>query len=300
MTVRVDDEAGTRTITLNRPERRNALVPEMMDELAAALQGAEKAGARVVVLTGAGEAFCSGLDLDVLRGMAGFSAKQHRVEALRVAHMFEALWECDVPTIAVVRGPAIAGGTGLATMCDFTLAAPDAKFGYTEVRIGFVPALVSAYLALQVGDKVARGLLLSARIFGAEEARSLGLVSEIVPVERLTQRCEELRGELMRNSPESLRATKRLLRAQHRARLGNSLELALEANAASRETADFREGVASFVEKRRRSGRQTLHSSYERSATDAGAGLRGNARPGSLRRDRPDGRGVPRELSGVV
>ena len=249
-TVRVEHERGVRTITLNRPERKNALVPEMMDELAAALRDAEAAGARVVVLQGEGEAFCSGLDLAVLREMAGFTPEQHRVEAHRVAGMFRALWECDVPTIALVRGPAIAGGTGLATLCDFTLAAPEAKFGYTEVRIGFIPALVSAYLAVQVGDKVARGLLLSARLFGAEEAESLGLVSELVAAEGLRARGEELCAELMRNSPESLRATKRLLRAQRRDWLDTALELALEANAASRETADFREGAASFVEKR--------------------------------------------------
>ena len=163
-TICVEDERGVRTITLTRPERKNALVPEMMDALGVALRGADAASARVVVLQGGGEAFCSGLDLAVLRDMAGYTTEQHRVEAERVSRMFRALWECDVPTVALVRGPAIAGGTGLATMCDFTLAAPDAKLGYTEVRIGFVPALVSAYLAVQVGDKVARGLLLSGRL----------------------------------------------------------------------------------------------------------------------------------------
>lgn len=250
-TVRVEDDGAVRTITLNRPERRNALAPEMMEELIAALREANTCGARVVVLAGEGESFCAGLDLAVLREMASMTAEQHRVEAERVARMFRALWECDVPTIALVQGAAIAGGTGLATMCDFTVAAPEAKFGYTEVRIGFVPALVSAYLALQVGDKVARGLMLSGRLFGADEALRLGLVSEIVPAAALQERVVALAAELMRNSPESLRATKRLLRAQRAEGLASSLELAMEANAASRETADFKEGVASFVEKRK-------------------------------------------------
>ena len=250
-TVRVQDEGGARTITLNRPERRNALNMEMQEELIVALKTAEDVCARVVVLRGEGEAFCAGLDLAVLKEMAGKSAEQHREEAERTARMFRALWDVDVPTIAVVQGAAIAGGTGLATICDFTLAAPAAKFGYTEARIGFVPALVSAYLALQVGDKVARGLLLSARIFGADEALRLGLVSEVVASEALEARAAELAEELMRNSPESLRATKRLLRMQQEPRLAESLELAMEANAASRLTADFREGVASFVEKRK-------------------------------------------------
>jgi methylglutaconyl-CoA hydratase len=249
--VRVEDEGGVRTITLNRPEKRNALTPELQEELMAALGGAEAAGARVVVLAGEGEAFCAGLDLTVLREMAGQSVDEDRIEAQRVARMFRALWECDVPTIAVVQGAAIAGGTGLATMCDFTLAAPEARFGFTEARIGFVPALVSAYLRLQVGDKVARGLLLTARIFDAEEARRLGLVSEVVAREGLQTRARELAAELMRNSPESLRATKQLLRAQQREWLESALELAMEANAAGRQTEDFREGVAAFVEKRK-------------------------------------------------
>ena len=249
--VRVADNGGVRTITLNRPEKRNALTPELQEELIAAFEGAEDAGARVVVIAGEGEAFCAGLDLGVLREMTGKSAEEHRAEAMRTARMFRAVWECDVPTIAVVQGAAIAGGTGLATMSDFTIAAPEARFGYTEVRIGFVPALVSAYLSLQVGAKVARELLLSARIFDAEEARRLGLVTEVVPREALRVRAAELAAELMRNSPEGMRATKRLLRAQQQEWMEDALEQAMEANAEGRQTADFREGVASFMEKRK-------------------------------------------------
>jgi methylglutaconyl-CoA hydratase len=249
--VRVEDESGVRTLTLNRPEKRNALTPELQEELIAAVEGAEDASARVVVLAGEGEAFCAGLDISVLRDMAGKSAEEHRAEAVRTARMFRALWECDLPTIAVVQGPAIAGGTGLATMCDFTIAAPEARFGYTEVRIGFVPALVSAYLTLQVGAKVARELLLSARIFDAEEAQRLGLVTEVVSAEALRARAAELAAELMRNSPEGMRAAKRLLRAQQQEWMETALELAMEANADGRQTADFREGVAAFLEKRK-------------------------------------------------
>ncbi|HEY4011456.1 MAG TPA: enoyl-CoA hydratase-related protein [Acidobacteriaceae bacterium] len=249
--VRVEDDGGVRTVTLNRPEKRNALTPELQEELIAAFETAEEAGARVVVVAGEGEAFCAGLDLAVLREMAGKSADEHRAEAVRTAKMFRAVWDCELPTIAVVQGPAIAGGTGLATICDFAIAAPEARFGYTEVRIGFVPALVSAYLSLQVGAKVARELLLSARIFDAEEARRLGLVTEVVPHEALRARAAELAQELMRNSPEGIRATKRLLRAQHQDWMDAALEQAMEANAEGRQTADFREGVAAFVEKRK-------------------------------------------------
>jgi len=248
-TLRIHDEGLIRTITLNRPERRNALTPEMQDELIVAFSDANNA--RVVLLAGAGESFCAGLDLDVLKQMAGLSLEQHRVEAERTARMFRALWDCDVPTIALVHGAAMAGGTGLATLCDFTLVTPEAQFGYTEARIGFVPALVSAYLRLQIGDKQARSLLLTARKFSAAEAHGMGLVTEVVPREELNARAQALAGELLALSPESLRATKRLLRAQQAAALDSALALGMEANAASRQTADFREGVAAFVEKRK-------------------------------------------------
>jgi methylglutaconyl-CoA hydratase len=248
-TLLIQDDGPIRTITLNRPERRNALTPEMQDELIAAFAVTDST--RVVLLAGAGESFCAGLDLDVLRQMADLSQEQHRVEAERTERMFRALWECEVPTIALVHGAAMAGGTGLATLCDFTLAAPEAQFGYTEARIGFVPALVSAYLRLQVGDKQARSLLLSARRFSAAEAHSLGLVTEVVAREELSARAQALAAELLALSPESLRVTKHLLRAQQAAWLDSALGLAMGANAASRQTADFREGVASFLEKRK-------------------------------------------------
>jgi methylglutaconyl-CoA hydratase len=247
-TLRIHDDGLIRTITLNRPERRNALTPEMQDELIAAFTASRS---RVILLAGEGESFCAGLDIDVLKKMADLSPEQHRVEAERTARMFRALWECDVPTIALVHGAAMAGGTGLATLCDFTLAAPEAMFGYTEARIGFVPALVSAYLRQQIGDKQARSLLLTARRFGAQEAHSMGLVSEVVPREDLEARAQAVAAELLQLSPESLRATKRLLRAQQATGLDSALAEAMEANAASRQTADFREGIAAFIEKRK-------------------------------------------------
>ncbi len=179
------------------------------------------------------------------------SAAEHTRDAERIARLFRTLYELPKPTIAVVHGAAIAGGTGLATMCDFTLAAPGAKFGYTEVRIGFVPAVVSAFLVLQIGEKQARDLLLTARLFTSEEALRLGLVNEVVEAERLEARTLELVGVLKGNSPEALAATKRLLAAQNKAWLDGAIAEALAANAEARGTHDFREGVAAFLEKRK-------------------------------------------------
>lgn len=250
-TILIAEEAAVRTITLNRPERRNAMTPEMQTELIDAMEDAAASECRVLVFTGAGDAFCSGLDLSALRSMKDKSAAEHRADAERIARLFRTLYELPLPTIAAVHGAAIAGGTGLATLCDFTLAVPAAKFGYTEVRIGFVPALVSAFLALQIGDKRSRDLLLTGRLFDAEEAFRLGLVTEVVAPEELQPRLRALAQTLAANSPGALGATKRLLAAQNKPWLDSALAAAMDANAQARETADFREGVAAFLEKRR-------------------------------------------------
>lgn len=250
-TILVANDGPIRTITLNRRERRNAMTPEMQMELIAAFEETAMSACRVVVLTGAGDAFCSGLDLSDLEGLQGQSALEHRAEAERIARLFLSLYELPMPTIAAVHGAAIAGGSGLAFICDFTLAAPNAKFGFTEVRIGFVPALVSAFLALQLGDKRSRDLLLTGRIFDAEEALRLGLVNEIVPREELATRMRTMAETLIGNSPQSLAATKQLMADQRRAWLDAAIVNAVEANAQARETADFQEGVAAFLKKRK-------------------------------------------------
>ena len=224
---------------------------EMQDELIGICEETAAGNFRALILTGAGEAFCSGLDLSELQAMQQKSAVDHRTDAERIARMFIALRELPVPTIAAVHGPAIAGGTGLAMVCDFTLATPGSKFGFTEVRIGFVPALVSAFLSLQVGEKRCRDLLLTGRLFEAAEAHQIGLVNEIVSHGELMTRALGLAETLLANSPESLKATKRLLVEQNREWLDAAIVTALAANASSRETADFREGVTAFLEKRK-------------------------------------------------
>jgi len=163
-TIIVTDDHSIRTVTLNRPDRKNAMTREMQVELISVIEETAATECCALILTGAGDAFCSGLDLSELQTMRDKTLAEHRTDAERIARLFVTLYELPVPTIAAVNGPAIAGGTGLATLCDFTLATPPAKFGFTEVRIGFVPALVSAFLALQVGDKRCRDLLLTGRL----------------------------------------------------------------------------------------------------------------------------------------
>lgn len=250
-TLHLTFEGGVAILTLNRPDKRNAISYELIGELLWALEEVKNSSARVLILTGAGKAFCSGMDLDNLKSLIGRTPEQNLEDSRTMLSLFRSLYEFPKPTIAAVNGSAIAGGTGLALLCDFTLAVPDAKFGYTEVRIGFVPAIVSTFLLRQVGEKIARDLLLTGRIFDGEEALRIGLLNQIVPQEKLMDRARELAGQLMENSPISLTHTKRLLTDQARAGLDSQIEAAIRENAAIRSTADFREGVTSFLEKRK-------------------------------------------------
>jgi methylglutaconyl-CoA hydratase len=250
-TVQLAFDNGVATITLNRPEKRNAISFELIDDLLRVLDEVAKSNAIVLILTGAGKAFCSGMDLENLKSMLGRSPEQNLQDSRTMVRLFRSLYEFPKVTIAAVNGAAIAGGTGLALLCDFTIATPEAKFGYSEVRIGFVPAIVSTFLLRQVGEKQARDLMLTGRIFGAEEAARMGLVSEIVPVENLMTKAHELASLLMENSVASLRATKQLLTNHARAELEAQIESAVRENAAIRTTADFREGISAFLEKRK-------------------------------------------------
>ena len=249
-TLAIEEASGIHTITMNRPERRNALNQQMVAELTHSFAEAQNCSCGVVVLTGAGTAFCSGMDLDNLKTLIRQRPEEQRADAESVSWMMRRLYEMEKPTIAAVNGPAIAGGTGLATLCDFTLAAAQAKFGYTEAKIGFIPAIVSVFLLEMVGEKKAKALLLSGRILDAEEALSLGLVTEVIPATELTARVHSLAALLLKNSPESMSSIKKMLSGFAKDRLDRDLSRAMRWNERIRNSADFREGLSAFLEKR--------------------------------------------------
>ena len=250
-TLLLDIAGHVATITLNRPDKRNAISATMIAELQTALDAIEKTHARVVILTGAGKAFCAGMDLEMLAAIAQQSPAENQEDSRRMAKMFRRIWSFPRPLIAAVNGAALAGGCGIATLCDFTLAVPEAKIGYTEVKIGFLPAIVSVFLSRQVGEKRMRDLLLTGRIIEAPEAKEFGLVTEIVPSERLLARAQELAAALIETSPSSLSRAKRLLISAQAAGVDHDLERAILENARIRCTPDFKEGLASFLEKRK-------------------------------------------------
>lgn len=238
-------------ITLNRPDKRNAMSAAMIAELQTALDEIEKSHARVGIVTGAGKAFCSGMDLEMLATIAQQSPAENQEDSRRMAKMFRRIWSFPRPLIAAVNGAALAGGCGIATLCDFTLAVPEARFGYTEVKIGFLPALVSVFLMRQIGERKARDLLLTGRILEAAEAKEFGLVNEIVPAENLLARSKELANVLIAASPGSLSRAKRLMTSSAAVSVDQDLERAILENARIRCTPDFKEGLASFLEKRK-------------------------------------------------
>jgi methylglutaconyl-CoA hydratase len=250
-TIQICDDSNVRTIKLNRPDKRNALTSTMVEELTSALERSADAACGAIILTGNGKCFCAGLDLEELQSIESNTHEENLEDAESFAKLLRLLYDFPKPTIAAVNGAAVAGGTGLATVCDFTYAAQDATFGYPEVKIGFIPAIVSAFLLHQVGEKQARDLLLSGRIFDAKEALSLGLVTKIiVHPQILLREAFNLAQCLLKNSPESLRWTKGLLSEHVRDNLNEQIANASLWGARARQNDDFREGIRAFLEKR--------------------------------------------------
>jgi methylglutaconyl-CoA hydratase len=250
-TLLLDISGNVARITLNRPDKRNAISAQMIADLQSALDAVEKSHARVAILTGAGKAFCAGMDLEMLAAIAKQSPAENQEDSRRIAKMLRRIWSFPRPLIAAVNGAAYAGGCGIATLCDFTLAVPEAKFGYTEVKIGFLPAIVSVFLTRQIGEKRSRDLLLTGRTIDAAQAKEYGLVTEVVPAERLMDAARELAETLIAASPSSLARAKRLLVSSAASSVDADLERAILENARIRCTPDFQEGVASFLEKRK-------------------------------------------------
>ena len=250
--VKLDFDPPSACITLNRPQVRNALSPDLVTHFHAALDRVEaRDDVAAVIVTGEGQAFCGGADLKILQEMTAQSAEEARQDSQRLMNFFRRVHEFPKPIIAAVNGSAMAGGCGLASVCDIVLAAEDAVFGYPEVRVGFVPALVAVFLVRICGEKKARELLLTGRVFSAQEAQEMGLVNHVVARESLLEKAQELAQEISQNSPTAVRLTKELIKDLQGLSLEKGLIAALHLNALIRTTEDFKEGVSSFLEKRR-------------------------------------------------
>jgi methylglutaconyl-CoA hydratase len=241
-------DAGILSLTLNRPDKRNALNSELIDLLHQALERADlDAEVRVVLIRGAGKDFCAGADLEELLASADRDLAENEAGALRLGTLFRRARELPKPVLAMVHGRALAGGAGLATACDLVIAATGAQLGYPEIQRGFAPAMVMALLRRQVGEKVALDLVLTGRVMTAEEARAAGLVSRVVPDAELEREALGLAGRLATASATAIGITKRLFYELDTRTLADGIALGARVNAVTRGTPDFRQAIASFL-----------------------------------------------------
>lgn len=238
-------------ITMNRPEKRNALSPELIQSLSEAFKTAENDGSvKVIVLKANGEAFSAGADLAYLMKVQQYSYEENVTDTKHLKKLYENIYSCTKTVIAQVEGHAIAGGCGLASVCDFVFAVPEAKFGYTEVKIGFIPALVSCFLIHKLGETRTKELLLSGELINAETAMNYGLINYLAERSEIAMKVRSYAEKLCNTtSAESVRRTKQLLRNVHNLTLEQALEVAMHANAEARATDDCKRGISAFLNK---------------------------------------------------
>lgn len=238
-------------ITMNRPEKRNALNHELVRELKQAFdKAAEDTAAKVIVLRANGEAFCAGADLEYLQRLQKFSFEENLQDSNHLKELFLKIYTHPKIVIAQVQGHALAGGCGLATVCDFVVSVPTAKFGYTEVKIGFIPAIVTVFLLRKLGEAKAKEMLLSGELFSADQVLQAGLINHVVQVDDLEQHVLQLAKKLVEtNSAESMKLTKRMIAEIPSKSIGEALSYATEMNAHARGTDECKRGIAAFLNK---------------------------------------------------
>jgi methylglutaconyl-CoA hydratase len=246
----VDLQDGILVITLNRPDKRNAMDTPMVDALLTQLERADlEADVRVVALRGAGKDFCAGADLAELLASVDNTPEQNAAGAAHLGEVFIRMRRLPKPVVAVVHGRALAGGCGLATACDLIVAHADATFGYPEVQRGFVPAMVMAMLRRAVGEKTAFDLVSTGRLLSADEAEHLGLVARVFAPEDFEAETKSLLHQLATASPSALALIKRQLYEIDGRSFEDAIALGSEVNAVARSTPDFKEAVAKFLKK---------------------------------------------------
>jgi methylglutaconyl-CoA hydratase len=247
------EENGIAEVTLNRSEKMNSLDETLIAELTGLFKDiSANKNIRVVVLTGAGGNFCSGLYLDYLQKISEFDLEQNRADSRRFKDMLLSIYSCAKPVIAKVSGYALAGGCGIATACDIIVADETAKFGYTEVKIGFIPAIVMMFLLKRVSETHAKDLLLTARFVNSDEAYRMGLINFAVKKEELDSKVKSLCEQLMKNSANSLFLTKEMFCNVSNMHVEDALEYACDLNAKTRMSADCKKGIAEFLNKNKK------------------------------------------------
>ena len=238
-------------IVLSQPEKRNALSPQLLKDLKHAFDAySNDPAVRVIVLSAEGPVFCAGADLAYLRELQDYGYAENVADSTALRDLYVQIYSCPKPVIAQVQGHAIAGGCGLITVCDFVFAVPEARFGYTEVRIGFIPAIVMSFLMRRIGEGHARRLLLGGELISAQEACELGMVSRVVAADLIQTEVGDFAAKIAQNnSGEAMAATKRMIAEVQSMTLDEALSHGVEMNARARNTPDCRRGIDAFLRK---------------------------------------------------
>lgn len=248
--IKFEKQNGIAVIKLNRPEKRNALHPILINEFSEKLNEIEHDdNLKILILTGQGNSFCAGADLDYLNQLRKFSAVDNEKDIRSIAELLLHLYHFPKPTIAAVNGPAVAGGCGLATVCDFIVADElNAKFGYTEVKIGFIPAVVSIFLIRKIGEGRTKQLLLSGELIDSWKAYEIGLVNHIS--KKPLEESFNLANRLLENSSSSMEMIKKMINSISMMNVDEAVSYCIGLNVISRSSEDFLKGLMRFLEKK--------------------------------------------------
>ena len=246
----VEQDGLTKNVILNRPEKRNSLDEEMISELAAVMKEAsDDKQTGTVLLSGAGGNFCSGLFLDYLQKISQYDILKNREDSSKFRNLLLAIYSCRKPVIAMVDGYALAGGCGIASACDFVIASDKSQFGYTEVKIGFIPAIVMVFLLKRVSETVAKELLLTSKFISGEEAVRIGFANYVVPQSELHAKAKEICDCLNKLPQSSVSLTKEMFSRISSMSFESALDYAVDLNAITRMTEECKHGVSNFLNK---------------------------------------------------
>lgn len=252
--VNVEVTNNTAILKLNRPEKRNALNPELVAALKDSLSELEQNdNIKSVILTGEGKSFCAGADLNYLKSLADYSTIENEKDSENLAELFLSIYTYPKPVVAAVNGAAIAGGCGLASVCDLIVGHPtNSKFGYSEVKIGFIPAIVSTFLLKRVGEGIANELLLTGNIIDGKRAYEIGFVNYLS--DNVMEKAFEIADLLNNNSTTSIYQTKKMIKDISSLSFNNAVDLCVKLNVISRNTEDYRIGLSKFINKEQKDG----------------------------------------------
>lgn len=241
-----EKELGVKEVWLNRPELHNAFNAELIEEMIALFESFKDE--RLIILTGKGNSFCAGADLNWMKAMKNYSKEENYRDSKRLARMFAAINECDVPVIGRINGHALGGGVGLVSVCDYVICSQEALMGFTEVRLGLIPAVISPYCISKIGESNARAWFLSGERFSAEEAKKMGLVHEVVLGPEMDERLEEVKKKFLAAGPEAAKVAKRLIRGVMKD-IKNSEDLTCQLISERRISSEGQEGMRALLDK---------------------------------------------------